>query len=222
MKRADSNLTNNIKEVWLACFPNENKRFIDYFFNSVFIPENTIVHIEDSKAVSCVSRVFSEVMINGRVLKTSTIIGAATLPRYQGRGYIKNIISTMCSHMDHSELISFATTKNPDLLENFGFRTIYRRNKYEITRDHVQRITNDGCVFDPSSSDMLSLYSTFMKRFNGYKVRTLDDFDKYKKGINDQGGKVIGYYENGGLRLMDRITKKELICINSFSLFPKK
>ena len=40
MKRADSNLTNNIKEVWLACFPNENKRFIDYFFNSVFIPEN--------------------------------------------------------------------------------------------------------------------------------------------------------------------------------------
>lgn len=226
MKRADSNLTNNIKEVWLACFPNENKRFIDYFFNSVFIPENTIVHIEDSKAVSCVSRVFSEVMINGRVLKTSTIIGAATLPRYQGRGYIKNIISTMCSHMDHSELISFATTKNPDLLENFGFRTIYRRNKYEITRDHVQRITNDGCVFDPSSSDMLSLYSTFMKRFNGYKVRTLDDFDKYKKGINDQGGKVIGYYENGDIRGYASYTIdskvlniEECIYLDTMSLF---
>lgn len=226
MRRLDSSLTNNVKAVWLACFPNENKRFIDYFFNSIHVPEDTIIQIEDSKVVSCASRVFSEVMINGRVLKVSTIVGAATLPRYQGRGHVEKIISTICSHMDHSELISFATTQNPELLKQFGFRTIYRRNRYEITREHVQRITNDGCTFNPSASEMLELYAKFMNRFNGYKIRNLDDFEKWIKSVNEQGGKIVGYYENGELRgyasfIIDSkiLNIEECIYVDTMSLF---
>ena len=128
MRRADPSLTNNIKELWLTCFPNESKNYIDYFFNSIYKPEDTIIQIRDNKVVSSLSRVNAEVMINGRIIKTSTLIGGATHPNYQGKGYMKEILNTVCSHFDHSELISFATTKNPALLQQYGFRTVYRRN----------------------------------------------------------------------------------------------
>mgnify|MGYP003584227434 CR=1 FL=1 len=200
MRRAEASLTLNIKEIWLTCFPEENKRFIDHFFNDVFEPTNTIIEIQDNKVVSCVSTVAQEVMINDRVLKASTILGAATLPRYQGRGYVDNILKQICSNLDHTELISFATAKNPELLEKYGFRTIYKRNCFELTRDDVQRITNDGCLFDPSAQDMLNIYTTFVRRFNGFKVRSLEDFENYKKSINDRGGKVVAFYENNLIR----------------------
>jgi hypothetical protein len=39
-----------------------------------------------------------------------------------GNQFVDNILKQICSNLDHTELISFATAKNPELLEKYGFR----------------------------------------------------------------------------------------------------
>lgn len=200
MKRATLNLMGNVKDLYLTCFPNENKRIVDYLFKSVLKPEKTIIEIMDNKVVSALSMVDDVIMINGRPIFASTIMMAATLPKYQNMGNMDKILNTVIDNLEHSELVSLVNTKNVDLFLKYGFRVLYRRNEYELTRDDVQRITNDGCIYDPSAIDMLKLYSSFMRRFNGYRIKTLEDFEKLRQGLNEQGGRIVAYYENNEIK----------------------
>lgn len=225
MERANSNLTHNVKNIWLSCFPDESKN-IEGFFNNGYKAEDTLVEITDNRVVSFLTRTKNSYMLNGRIVKASTIVGVGTLAKYRNMGYVKNMLSTMCDIFDHTELISFATTRNKELFEKFGFKTIYKRNRYRLTRENIQRITNDGCYFDPSSIDMIKLYSSFLKRFNGYRVRTLKEFDEYKKSIYDRGGKIVAYYEENILKGYASLVIKnkeieieECIYLDTISLF---
>ncbi len=226
MKRATTNLMGNVKEVWLTCFPDDNKRVVDYLFKSVLVPHDTIIEVKDNRLASALSKVGGAIMFNGRVIGASTIVLAASMPKYQGLGLTENMLLSMIDNLEHSELVSLACCKNPELFIKYGFKVLYRRNKFELTRDDVQRITNDGCLFDPSALDLLKIYSSFMKRFNGYRVRTVKDFEKLRQGIVEQGGKIVAYYENneikgyGILRIENKVIyMDECVYTDTLSLY---
>ena len=226
VKRANANLMSNVKDIWISVLPNDNRHVINHLFNNVLKPHDTILEIQDNRVVSALCKSDGAIMINGRILAVSTILFAGTLPRYQNHRYMDGIMNNLVDNLEHSELVSLATAQNPDLFLKYGFRVLYKKNRYELTRDDVQRITNDGCTFDPSAEDLLRLYATFMQRFNGYRVKTLKDFEKLKKSIDEQGGKIVAYYENdeiksyGILRIDSKVIHlDECIYSDTLSLF---
>lgn len=224
--RAQPEQTDEIHEVWKTCFPEEDARYLDFYFRSLFKPENCYVKTLEGKIVTVVVRNPHVMMFNGRALSTSMIMGVATLPEYRGRGYMHEVMKVVLDACEHTELITLIQSEHPQMYEAMGFKTIYYRTKYQITRRDVQRITNFGCAYDPMPIDLLKVYSAYIRRFNGFYARDLDYFVNYKKEVAALGGKITAYYngrnEIRGYIVMipqgKELLADELVYLDSMSL----
>ncbi|NLC74218.1 MAG: GNAT family N-acetyltransferase [Clostridiales bacterium] len=218
--------TAGMKELWKKCFTQEDPRENEFFFKAEYKPEYGYVLIEDSKVAAGVCRMPHALMFNGRVLRTSMIVGVATLPEYRNRGYMHQIMDTVLNACEHSELITLVQAYDPSLYAPYGFEMIYKRSEYVLTRMDVKRITNFGCAYEPTPIDMLKVYSAFIRRFNGFYARDLNDFEVLRKEIIARGGKVVAYY-NGKNQIMGYATMfkqgaylkiEECVYLDSMSL----
>lgn len=224
--KANEKQTEEIREIWRICFPQEDPRYVEYYFKNLYQPENCYIYLLEDKVVSCVIRNIHAVMFNGRALQASMIVGAATLPEYRQRGYMRALLNIVVDACEHSELITLIQSEEPTLYTNFGFRIIYKRAQYTFTRADCKRTTNFGCGYNPTAIDLLKVYSAFISRFNGYYARDLEYFVKYINEIRGQGGKIVAYF-NGkdqiqGYASMIPVGKellvKELIYLDSMAL----
>ena len=192
--RATPEQTDEIHEVWKTCFPKEDPRYLDFYFKTLFHPENCYVKTLEGKIVTVALRNRHVMMFNGRALATSMISGVATLPEYRNRGYMHEVMRVILDACEHTELLTLIQTEHPEMYEAMGFRTIYYRTKYQITRKDMQRITTFGCAYQTPAIDMLKVYSAYIKRFNGFYARDLDYFVNYIKEVSALGGKIISFY----------------------------
>lgn len=224
--KANEKQTEEIREIWRICFPQEDPRYVEYYFKNLYQPENCFIYLLEDKVVSCVIRNIHAVMFNGRALQASMIVGAATLPEYRQRGYMRALLNIVVDACEHTELITLIQSEEPSLYKNFGFRILYKRVQYTFTRDDCKRTTNFGCGYNPTAIDLLKVYSAFISRFNGYYARDLEYFVKYLNEIRGQGGKIVAYF-NGkdqiqGYASMIPVGKelivKELIYLDSMAL----
>lgn len=224
--KAKSEQTNEIRQLWKTCFPKEDPRYIDFYFKNIYDPQNCYVNNIDGRAAAVIMRNPHALMFNGRVLQASMILGVATLPEYRNKGCMHDLMNVVLDACEHSELITMIQSETPEMYEEFGFRTVYRRQDYKVERKDVKRITNFGCAYDPSALDLLKVYSAFIRRFNGFYARDLEYFVRYKKEVTAVGGKIVAYY-NGkdqirGYAVMipqgNELRVEELIYLDSMSL----
>ncbi len=223
---ANEEQTTEIRQLWKTCFPQEDPRYIEFYFKQLYHPENCFIKTVKGKVVSAVLRNPHAVMFNGRVLQASMLVGMATLPEYRKKGYMHELMDVVLDACEHSELITMVQTEQPALYEQFGFRTIYTRSDYTVERKDVKRITNFGCAYEPTPIDLLKVYSAFIRRFNGFYARDLEYFVKYKREIIAEGGKIVAYY-NGkdqirGYAVMipqgDELRVEEIIYLDAMAL----
>ena len=189
-----------VREMWKICFPQEDPGYIDYYFKSVWDPASCYVVKEDDRIVSSLCRHTHPVTFHGRVLSASMISGVCTLPSYQGKGYMHQLMNVTVDACAHSELMTFIRAKDPALYEPFGFRAGMYRTGWMVQRQDVKRVPSFGCAYDVQALDMLKVYSAYIRRFSGFYCRDLKDFVRYRNEIAAQGGKIIGYY-NGQDRI---------------------
>jgi len=226
IRKAEAQEASVLREIWKECYPEEDPRYIDYFFRSLYQPENAWCRVVDGKIVAVMMRNPHALMFNGRVLATSMIMGVATLPEYRERGYMKELMDAVLDACSHTELLTLVQTEKPSLYERYGFETVYTRSDYTLQRSDVKRITNYGCAYEPTPIDLLKVYSAFINRFNGFYARDLAYFVNYKKEISAVGGKIVAYY-NGknqirGYAVMipqgNELRVEEIIYLDSMSL----
>lgn len=224
--KADNTQISEIRQVWRVCFPHDDQKYMDDYFRNHFVPENCFVMIREGKIVSMAIRAPHALMFNGRVLRTSMILGVATLPEYRHHGYMHDILNIIMDACEHTELVTLIKTDQPELYEPYGFRYVYYRSQYRLGRSDVKRITNFGCAYEPSSLDLMKVYSAFIRRFNGFYARDLDYFIRLKKEIRARDGKIVAYY-NGkdqiqGYIVMvpdgESINAEEIIYLDSMAL----
>lgn len=188
-------LTAGIRECWRKGFTLEDPRYIDFFFRSIFQPQYGYAETENGKVAASICRIPHAMMFNGRVLSVSMLVGMATLPEYRGQGRMHELMDTVLDACSHSELLTLIHTDHPSFYEEWGFHNIYSRRDYTLSRNEVKRITNFGCAYEPSPIDMLKVYASFIRRFNGFYARDLDYFVRLKKEVAAQSGKIVAYYD---------------------------
>ena len=226
IEKATEDRIGEIRQIWRLCFPLEDPRYTEFFFKYIFKVENCFVNIQEDKIVSVILRNPRTIMFNDRVLATSMLVGAATLPSEQNKGYMTSLMHTVLDACENSELITLIQTETPDLYEPFGFRTIYKRQDYTLERKDLKQITNFGCAYEPSAIDLLKVYSAFIMRFNGFYPRDLEYFNLYKKQMVAVGGKIVAYYDGKnrirGYAVMipqgNELRVEELVYLDSMAL----
>lgn len=185
--------------MWKTIFADDDGGYTDFYFRNYYRNEETFVSKVQDEVIACCSKHPHEIMLHGRLLRCSMIVGMAVKPNWRGRGIMKEMMQTILDEADHQELITMIQAYQPSLYEQFGFETVYTRRSWTIRRNEIRR-TPSSATTTVFAKDCLQLYAQFVSRFNGYILRDLTWYELWMKEIEAEGGRLIGYYENRQLK----------------------
>ena len=197
IEQANAALDSSVREIWKKCFTNQNPRWMETYFRYVYRPAFAYCDIEENKVVSMLMRQPHALAFNGRIIQASILSGAATLPAYRNQGRMHRLFQVVLDACAHQELLTLLPGEETDYYVSLGFRAVYKRIRYTLTRQDVKRITNFGCAYEPSPEDMLWVYSRFICNFNGFKARNQRHFENLKRETAARNGKIVAFYDAG-------------------------
>lgn len=189
--------TQDLKEVYERCWTNRSRAWADVFFDNVIRPQDAYVDVENGMIAAEVFRIRHSLLFNGRILQASVISGACTVPDCRGQGRMHRLMDTVVDACSHQELVTLIVPNGIDTVDNYaqwGFEPVYTRQRYLLQRPDCRELSRDGIVYDVPAGDLLNVYSTYIRRFNGFKARTLRYFENLQREVNAVGGRLVGYF----------------------------
>lgn len=209
-----------LKKLWDEYFGFDGLKFNEFFFNELFDRAKHYLLIED-EIVSVASVFKQNLSLNNKILKTSLICGVITLKKFQRQGKMRQLLNLIIDHLSHQELVTLIEAYHPEVYESFGFEVIYQRRKY-----YVDKIFQNSLkiAVDYQVEDLIRLYAQFMKHFNAYKIRDVDDFKLLLKQVSYEAKIIVVKDENSFLgyaiyELNDNIAHiNEIIYLNKQAL----
>ncbi len=185
-----------IYELWKKAFAENDRGYIDYFFGELFAQSDTLIYKENGKVFSTLTRRKNDIMLNGRVLKASFFLGVATETEYQGRGMMHELMKEALKDAERQELITLIQSEEPLLYASFGFETVYRRKKYVIEKNQVQKCSLRGVSAAVTDKELMTAYAEFVNHFDGFMIRDEKYFTRLRKEIAAQKGQIVAYYNS--------------------------
>ena len=162
--------------IWKQVFAGDDGGYTDYFFRTLYKPENTLVLKESGNIVSTLMRIPHSIMLAGHILETSMILGVATIPSYRKRGCMHELMNDVLDEVEHRELVTLIQAYNPSMYTQFGFEMVYYRRRYTVHRSQIPLCSNEGLTYKVQSQDLLDVYTAYVRRFDGFYLRTKEDF----------------------------------------------
>ena len=187
-----------IRKLWNESFYNDNIEFDSYYFNNLFDPMNNFIIKEGNRIVSVGAKKKHVYMLHNRPVVASMIFGIATKYGSNNKGYMNNIVTTMLDHLQHQELFTLIQSYKVNAYEKYGFKPVYNRVKYFINNSNFSFSDISYCKSGVSAKDMLFLYATCMKRFNGYLIRDIEYFNNFIEQVKCIKGNIVGVYNKTG------------------------
>ena len=213
--------------MWKQIFSEDDGGYTDFFFKTYYQSENTLVMKESGNIVSTLMRIPHDIMLNGQIMRASMILGVATVPSYRNRGCMHEMMNDVLDELEHQELVTLIQAYNPSMYEQFGFEMVYYRKRYRIHRSQVPKCSNEGVSYKVDPADLLDVYTSYVRRFDGFDLRTEPDVRNLIDEVAAEGGKFIAYYDRnyqiqGYASLVQTargIEMKECLYLNSVALF---
>lgn len=186
-----------IRELWQEAFAFDDGGFTDFFFDQLYETDGMRHYIlKDPETVSTASVYSHMYRINNQNLRVSMILGVATKSAKRRKGYMHQLMDAILDDLSHQELITMIQAYHPEIYYEFGFKTIYHQNYYEIKRED-QQLKLFGTVTDNFSiTDLLTVYGRFVKHFHGFKLRFEKDYALLLTKLKFEDSKVLVYYQD--------------------------
>ncbi len=205
-----------IKKMWQQNFEGDN--FNNFFFDVLFDQGIHYLYEVNSEIISIISRFNTSIKLNDEVIKTSFLCGICTDDKYKYQGYMNKLLKEVLDVCANQELVTILTTHNPKIYAGFNFKPFYQRKTFTL-KDNIfnQEL---GILENYDSNILLNIYARFVKRFNGFKLRKISDFDNIlaQKRYNDIDILVM---ENGeGYALYEK--KERSIVIHEICYLTKR
>ncbi len=96
-------------------------------------------------------------------------------------GVLDEVIKSALDECEKKELFTFVEATSYKFWENYGFQSAVTHRYYELNERHFENVAIKDVWEDASAEELKSVYDSFMKLFDGYKVRTLHDFEQLLK-----------------------------------------
>ena len=132
----------DLKLLWQDTF-GDSRRFIDSFFDNVYEAQNTLIHVEDGRAVSSLYMIPYKVLLNGREERVVYLYALATDPSYRGRKIMSNLIKKsfeISAERDYA--LSFLVPARESLAEfyrKFGYEYSFYRTKLSRSSAFIRK-----------------------------------------------------------------------------------
>ena len=154
----DNNIKNQTKALWDTCFSEEDKRFVDFYFEKRYNEQDNI-HIEkDGKVVSAMQLISYPFSYYGKTIGCSYLSGCCTDPDYRSQGLMNDLIIKALNQAKNNGACFAALIPASESLFNYyegtNFIPTFDYSKIRIKR---QQTTDNGqqtatiSVFDNES-----------------------------------------------------------------------
>ena len=188
------------KELWLECFPEDDRAFVDYYYANRSKPEYVLgAFIGDDPKPKAMMHLIPMKMPFGEELKDICFIaGVCTKPGSRRKGICAKLFNSAFPLIkergfDAAVLQPF----DVGFYRRFGFETFIRRDEYRVSAERLNKL---GRAYDkpfaPNAEHLSELYSRFMAPFSGYSLRGKGDFERFIKEYTLNGA-VLNVTENG-------------------------
>lgn len=222
------------KELWLECFPEDDRSFVDWYYSERSRPEYVLGAFRSGRdiPVSMLHMIPMRMIFGGQERSVCFVAGVCTKPEERGKGLCSRLFETAFAAM--RKLGCYATVLQPfdtRFYERFGYKPYIKRIKarlsYNGTNDIVRPTDSHICRF-PDPAALKECYEAFMCMYEGYSIRDEAYFNAFIHEYSMPGaylafaeeGCCAGYYDETG----SRFTATELFFREGFdytSLFPK-
>ena len=163
----DNNIKNQTRILWDKCFNEEDKRFVDFYFEKRYNEQDNI-HIEkDGKVVSAMQLISYPFSYYGKTIGCSYLSGCCTDPEYRSQGLMNDLIIKALNQAKNNGACFAALIPASESLFNYyegtNFIPTFDYSKIRIKR---QQTTDNGqqtatiSVFD-NESDPEAFYQVY-------------------------------------------------------------
>lgn len=213
------------KRIWKECFC-DNDSYINFFFNNLQVPENSVVLLEDGKIASMAFGVpMRLVKPDGEALQLMYIYAFATDPGFRGNNYGSGLMDFMELHLKKSGYDAAAVVPGDEGLFGYyrrmGFRDAFVINETDIPFNMIKpgmcEKTGAQSVSGASAEEYNHVRNSILagSTYVEYDTNTLN----YQKGLSiNSGADIYLLHINGviGCAAVEkadsyRVTVKELL-----------
>ena len=164
-----------LKLLWKHCF-NDDDKFINFWFNTVFKPENTIIAITDNCISGALQIIPYDICMNEKTIKSAYICGVGVHEKYRNLGIGSELMHYAHAHLQKKgfELAILISEAN-DFYKKLGYKTGSSKYLCELPEaNNTLKYTVVKNDFD--ISDMEKIYETYCKNYNGFIKRERREF----------------------------------------------
>lgn len=201
-----------IKELWEHSL-HYTKGFSDWYFNRVFVPENTLITREGQDLMSSLSVIPQKIRVSGIDIDAAYISGLAVLPEYRTEENMKQqLMDAVAAVSQRGYLLSILVPPNYRFYEKYGWRTAYSYKQYDIKLSDLPAYQIKGTferakINDVTIQALSEIYHAFTSDKNAYTLRDKEAWNLiledlfYNFGGNcailrDQEKNPVGYMLN--------------------------
>ncbi len=217
------------RPLYEECFPEDSKRFVDYYYSYKATDNEIYVAREGDRILSMIHLNPYRMQVGDQVQTLHYMVAVCTAKKYRSRGLMGELMNHVLDVMyDRGEAFTFLMPITEELYERFDFVTAYRQPYYRLEHPVLwQRELEDlGYRFEKAieldcadiakkSQSLLSRrYDIYAVR-NAYYYETLLHEQKAEKGgimTVWYDGKMIGSYlydREDGLSIREPLVEKK-------------
>lgn len=169
------------KALYSKLFIDETKKTSRFFFDTFFEINHALALIDDNDNLigGILKDKTIKIKLNNQIKNVPFLIGLFIKPEFQKKGYSRILLDFFeKKHQDKD--ILFLQAYNYDFYaKKYNYKNFYFLNQVLLISPIEDVAKRDELKFNPSR--ILKIYNEYVKKFNGYKIRTISDIKKLFK-----------------------------------------
>lgn len=157
------------KQIWKAVFTSDSPEFADFYFDTVYRNEYTLLLTLSGQPAAHLQMLPCEMVYCGQTIKANYLSGVSTLPQFRGKGCMDALMRRAFYELyQNGTVISTLIPAKPDIYLKYGYRFTYFLDK--------STVSNTRCfthLYETTSLTTLdSIYQSCFGQYNMRVVRT--------------------------------------------------
>ena len=169
----------------------------DEYFVNAFIPENVLVNDINGFVVASIQTNYHPMMLHDSRLSAAVVFGQF-YDRSKGIKYFDALKEEVFEQQKYKTLVTIVPTKNPVEYERYGFEPVYKQRLYTIARSDLKNSSFLGVNKNFKVKDLVSVYSAFIKNFNGYFLRDYNYYMNLIDILQIKRYNLVVFYDDAG------------------------
>lgn len=200
--RAEGHRRDDVRRLWELSFHEGGPRYVDWFFDDVYTPDNTLCLTQDGELLSVLQMIPYPVSLRGRTVTMDTLTGVATAPEHKLRGHARRLMAESLQDMARrGQGFTFLYPFDHVFYTRLGWVTVSEQLDYLRPLAELPEALPTGyeAVFsaEPDIQILSALYDGFMAGRNLHVLREERHWRKRLGELRSLNGQCVLLYHNG-------------------------